>query len=165
MRRKVCSERKDLRTIKVCFAASSGGHLEELLLLKPLMERYESFLVTEETAYRAAGEEVRCYYLLQVNRRERSCIPRLFVNFLRSLKICLTERPDVVVCTGALATIPICLLCKILRKRLVFIESFANVDTPTMTGRLLYRFADQFCIQWKELKKHYPKAVYLGGIY
>ncbi len=153
------------RSLKVCFAASSGGHLEEILMLKPLMERYESFLVTEETGYQAAGKMVRCYYLLQVNRREISCIPRLFVNTFRSLLIFLAERPDVIVCTGALATVPICLLCKALGKKLVFIESFANVERPTMTGRLLYRFADRFCIQWKELKEYYPEAMYLGGVY
>ena len=55
---------------KICFAASSGGHLEELLVLRPLMERYDSFVVTEKTAYTAALGGVRCRYLLQVNRRE-----------------------------------------------------------------------------------------------
>ncbi len=39
---------------RVCFASSSGGHLEELLMLRPLMDRYDSFLVTEKTAYKAA---------------------------------------------------------------------------------------------------------------
>ena len=36
---------------KVCFAASSGGHFEQLSMLKPLMDEYDSFVVTEETAY------------------------------------------------------------------------------------------------------------------
>ncbi len=32
-----------------------GGHLEQLLALKPLMERlYDSFILTEKTAYDAA---------------------------------------------------------------------------------------------------------------
>ena len=42
---------KSPKDIKVCFAASSGGHLEQLLALKPLMERYDSFILTERTAY------------------------------------------------------------------------------------------------------------------
>ena len=70
---------------KVCFAASSGGHLEELLTLRPLMDRYDSFVVTEKTAYKAAVEGRRCRYLLQVNRREWSCLPRLVINGVRSL--------------------------------------------------------------------------------
>ena len=30
------------KKIKICFAASSGGHYEQLLMLKPLMEKYDS---------------------------------------------------------------------------------------------------------------------------
>ena len=83
---------------RLCFAASSGGHLEELLMLRPLMERYDSFIVTEKTAYTAALNGVRCRYLLQVNRRQRSCLPRMALNAAHSLLICLAERPDAVVC-------------------------------------------------------------------
>ena len=36
---------------KICFAASSGGHFEQISMLKPLMEKYDSFLVTEKTDY------------------------------------------------------------------------------------------------------------------
>ena len=150
---------------KLCFAASSGGHLDELLMLLPLMERYESFLVTEKTSYQPAAGTIRRYYLLQVNRREKSCLFKMLANACRSFKICLTERPDVTVCTGALATVPLCLLCKAFGKKLVFIESFAKVETPTLTGKLLYRFADRFYIQWPQLREHYPEAVYEGGVY
>ena len=137
---------------KICFAASSGGHLEELLVLRPLMERYDSFVVTEKTAYTAALGGVRCRYLLQVNAA-------------RALLICLTERPDAVVCTGALATVPLCLLARGLGAKLVFIESYAKVESPTRTGKLLYRFAHRFYVQWPELREHYPNALYVGGIY
>ena len=150
---------------KLCFAASSGGHLDELMMLRPLMDRYDSFLVTEKTAYRAAAGDIRRYWLLQVNRREYSCIPRLLVNGVRSLGILLAERPDVVISTGVLATVPLCLLCKAFGRKLVFIESYAKVTTPTLTGRLLYPFADRFYIQWPELQGYYPRAVCVGSIY
>ncbi len=151
--------------IKICFASSSGGHLEELLMLRPLMERYDSFIVTEKTAYEIAVPGIRCYYLQQVNRREKSCMRRLLVNAFRSLKIFVIERPDVVISTGVLATIPLCLLCRIFGKKLVYIESFANVRTPSQTGRLMYRFANRFYVQWPEMQEYYPKAIYRGGVY
>lgn len=150
---------------KICFAASSGGHLEELLMLRPLMDRYDSFIVTERTAYRTAVGEIRCRYLLQVNRREKTCLLKLLVNALRSLRIYWEERPDVVVCTGVLAMVPLCLLYKAFGNKLVFIESFAKVESPTMSGKLLCRFADRFYVQWPEMREHYPEAVYHGGIY
>ena len=70
-----------------------------------------------------------------------------------------------VVCTGVLATVPMCLLCKLFGKKLVYIESYAKVRTPTLTGKLLYPFADRFYVQWRELLEFYPKAVYVGGVY
>lgn len=150
---------------KLCFVASSGGHFEELFMLHPLMVKYESFIITEKTAYGTNIDEFKHYYLLQVNRVEKTCIFKLIINSFRSLKIYLAERPDVVICTGALATIPFCLLCKIFGKKLVFIESFAKITSPTLTGKFLYKFADCFYVQWPEMRVFYPKALYLGGIY
>lgn len=151
--------------LKLCFAASSGGHLEELMMLRPLMGRYDSFIVTERTLYEASEEGIRFYYLKQVNRREKSCFLRLLANAFLSLRILSAERPDVVITTGVLAVIPLCLLSRIWGAKLVFIESFANVHSPTRTGKFLYRFADRFYVQWPELLEFYPGAVYLGGIY
>lgn len=153
------------KPVKICFAASSGGHYEQLLMLKPLMEKYDSFVLTEKTDYVSAVKGQKMYYLLQVNRREKSFIVRMIWNAFRSLWIYLKENPDVVVCTGVLAMIPMCLLAKLFGKKLIYIESFAKVTSGTETGKLLYRFADEFYVQWEPMLEVYPKAVYLGGIY
>ena len=150
---------------KICFAASTGGHYEQLLMLRPLMEKYDSFILTEETLYKTQVKGVRMYCLKQVNRREKSMRPNMLRNAFTSLGIFLKERPDVVICTGVLAMIPMCLLAKLFGKKLIYIESFAKVTSPTETGKLLYRFADQFYVQWPQMKQIYPKAIYLGGIY
>lgn len=150
---------------KICFAASSGGHLEQLLMLKPLMEKYDSFIVTEQTLYKAQIKGIKIYYLKQVNRKERGVILRILVNIIRSIKIYLQEQPDIVITTGVLAMIPICLVSKLMRKKLIYIESFAKVNSATMTGRLMYKFADQFYVQWEQMLNIYPNAIYLGGIY
>ena len=151
--------------LKICFAPSSGGHYEQLLMLKPLMEKYDSFIVTEKTSYKTEVKNKRTYYLCQVNRKEKTFIPRMVVNLFKSVKIYLTEKPDVVICTGVLATIPICLIAKLFGKKLIYIESFAKVTSATETGKLMYKFADQFYVQWESMLKIYPKAIYLGGIY
>ena len=151
--------------IKICFAASSGGHFEQILMLKPMMEKYDSFLMTEETKYKTKVDSVRVYYLRQVNRKERAFPLIMIANAFYSLFIFIRERPSVVITTGALAMIPICLIAKLFRKKLVFIESFAKVTSPTETGKLLYRFADQFYVQWPQMKEVYPEALYVGGIY
>lgn len=153
------------KKIKICFAASSGGHFEQLLMLKPLMEKYDSFVVTEETAYKAEVKGQRMYYMKMVNRKEATMVIRMLVNTIRSLKIYIQEKPDVVICTGVLAMIPMCLLVKLMGGKLVYIESFAKVTSPTLTGKLLYKYADRFYVQWPQMLEIYPNAIYLGGIY
>lgn len=149
---------------KICFIASTGGHFEQLMMLKPLMNKYESFIVTEKTNYSVIKSN-KVYYLRQVNRNEKKYIIEMIYNFFTSLKIFLKERPDFVISTGALATIPMCIIAKIFRKKVIFIESFAKVNSPTLTGKLIYKFADRFYVQWEEMLKIYPKAIYKGGIY
>ena len=150
---------------KICFAASSGGHYEQILMLKPLMEKYDSFLLTERTDYNAEVKGVRTYFLRQVNRKEKMFIPVMLLNTLRTIFIYAKERPDVVITTGVLAVLPMCLLSKLMRKKLIYIESFAKVNTPNESGKLLYKYADRFYVQWESMLKVYPNAVYLGGIY
>lgn len=150
---------------KLCFAASSGGHFEQLLMLKPLMEKYDSFVVTENTDYRAEIKGQRMYYVHQVNRKEKTLPFWMIINSFRSLRIILKERPDVVITTGVLAMIPLCLLMKLMGKKLIYIESFAKVSSPTETGKLMYKYADRFYVQWESMKDFYPNALYLGGIY
>lgn len=150
---------------KVCFIASTGGHFEQIIVLKPLMDIYDSFVVTERTTYSVSEGKEKIYYLKQVNRREKSCIFKMMINSIKTLKIFIRERPDVVISTGALVCIPMCIISKIFKKKMIFIESFANIKCQTLTGKFLYRFADQFYVQWEDMIKLYPKAIYKGGIY
>ena len=129
------------------------------------MKKYDSFIVTEKTNYSVSNLEFNTYYLHQVNRREKSFIFRMIGNSLKTLKILISERPDVVISTGALATIPMCLFGKIFGKKIIFIESFAKVNSQTLTGKLVYKFADRFYVQWEEMKQFYPNAICKGGIY
>lgn len=155
---------KSPKDIKVCFAASSGGHLEQLLALKPLMERYDSFILTEKTAYETKFP-VHARYVHQVNRHEVTFLLRMLANAITSLRYWLVEKPDVVVCTGVLATVPFCLIAHAMGAKLVYIESFAKTDSSTMTGKFLSEKADRFYVQWESMLKVYPNARFVGGVY
>lgn len=157
-------KKKDKKDLKLCFAASSGGHYEQLMMLKPLMEKYSGVVVTEKTDYKV-NPGYPCNYLHQVNRKELLFIPKLIGNGVRSIGILLKEKPDAVVTTGVLAMIPLCLLAKLMGKKLIYIESFAKVTSANLTGKLLYKYADRFYVQWESMLDIYPNAVYKGGIY
>lgn len=40
---------------KIAFIASSGGHYEEILRLKNIEKKYDSFLVTEKSGFDSTG--------------------------------------------------------------------------------------------------------------
>ena len=158
---------RSIKKKKICFAASSGGHFEQLMMLRPLMEKYDSFVVTEKTSYGISNNSnnIKTYYLKQVNRKEKKFIIYMILNFFKSIRIFIKEKPDYMITTGVLAIIPMALIVKLFRKKLIYIESFAKISSPTITGKFLYKYADRFYVQWKSMLNVYPNAVYKGGIY
>ena len=151
--------------MKIIFGASSGGHLEQLMMLKPLMQKYDSILLTEKTDYDVTIDFVRTFYVRQINRKEIFFPFKIIENAFKCLFLILREKPDVMITTGVLAMIPCALLMKAFGKKLIYIESFAKVTSQTLSGKLLYKYADQFYVQWEEMLAFYPNAIYKGGIY
>lgn len=150
---------------KICFAASSGGHLEEIARLADIKDKYESFMVTEKGHFQERKMCDKTYYVSQINRREPLFIVKFIMLFMMSFYILMKERPDYIISTGALATYPVCMIGLLLRTKIIYIESFARVDSPSLTGKMMYKHADLFIVQWEEMLDHYPKAKYGGGIF
>lgn len=150
---------------KICLVSSTGGHLEQLRQLTPITEKYESFLVVPKSKSTIKIKDKK-YLISDLNRKNKIMyIIGIFSMIYQAVKIILKENPDIIISTGAGAAIPMCIIGKIIGKKLIYIESFARVDSPNKTGKLLYYFADLFIIQWEELRPYYPKAVYGGWIY
>ena len=151
---------------KICLISSSGGHFEQLLMLRKLSDNYDIFIVTEKTKYNNKDEKIK-YYVSQVNRKEVLFIFKIIGIFFKSLFIYLKEKPDVIISTGALASIPMMYIGHIFKKKVIYIESFAKINNPTMTGKLVYKrkWANQFYVQWESMLEFYPNAIYKGGIY
>lgn len=147
--------------VKVCLISSSGGHYEQLRMLKELRKHYEIFFVTEKTEYSAEAD----YYLTQTGSKDWLFIFKMVINFYRSFRIWVKEKPDFVISTGTMVAIPMLLLAKVYGKKIIYIETFARINDGTRTGKLMYKYADLFIIQWEELQTIYPNAVYAGSIY
>lgn len=147
---------------KICYAASSGGHLEEILGLLPLREEYDSILITEKTQYNLSVWHSSIFFVPQVNRREPLFPIKLLYIFVRCFFYLLKERPKAIVTTGALMAVPVCLAGKLLDIKIIYIESIARVENASKTGKFIYQFADLFIVQWEPLLRIYPNSV-LGG--
>ena len=149
----------------VLLTASSGGHLEEIANLDPLGELYEVILLTEKTDCVISSWYDKVHYVPQVNRKELKCILKLISNAFTSWRVLSNHKPVAVISTGALATIPVCLLAKMKGIKVIYIESFARMDSPSRTGRLMYKIADKTIVQWASVQKFYPNAIYGGSIF
>lgn len=154
---------------KVLFISSTGGHLSELLQLSPMFDKYEYFIVTEKTKSNLNLKEIfpnKVGYLVYGTKRRFLTYPfKLLYNCFKSLFYFIKFRPKVVVTTGTHTAGPMCCIAKIFRRKVVYIETLANSNTKTATGRLLYHIADLFIVQWEDMLKLYPKAKFGGWIY
>ena len=150
------------RVPRICLVSSSGGHWEQLQKLKPLIEKYDGFMVTEKTEFSADAAQ---YLMLQTDLKDKWMLPKMIVNSFRTVCIWIKERPDFVITTGTMVAYPFYVLSILFRKKFVFIETFGRADMPTVAGKLMEKHSDLFIVQWESQVKHYKKAVYGGCLY
>jgi UDP-N-acetylglucosamine transferase subunit ALG13 len=140
----------------LCLPASPGGHLELLAALVPAYAEIAHLFITPvgglPDQLAASGHRVA---RLVNPHRNPARLPR---NVAQALALVAREHPRVVLTSGAGLTVPFCLAAKARGARLIFIETMARVHGGSATGRLLYRVADRFLVQWPELLAVYPRA-------
>lgn len=150
---------------KICLISSSGGHLEQIKQLKEIINTYECFYVVTRTKATEAMKQKKYIVSDMIRTNKVVLVLQMIKMFVEQFRIFIKEKPDVVITTGAGVVIPMCIIAKVFKRKVIYIESFARINTPNKTGLLIYKFADLFIVQWEELKKYYPKAIYGGWIY
>ena len=157
---------------KVLFISSTGGHLDELLQLKSMFNDYDYHIITEKQKSNLSLKDKypnRVNFLLYGSYTtlfNRTVYPfRLIYNTFKSLFLFLKIRPKYIITTGAHTAGPMCLIGHIFGSKIIYIETFANSMTKSKTGRIVYKFADLFIVQWESMLKLYPNAKYGGWIF
>lgn len=154
---------------KVLFISSTGGHLSEMLQLKDMFNRYDYHIITEKTKSNLSLKDKypnKVNYLIYGTKDHPLTYPfKLLANCFKSLYFYFRIHPDYIITTGAHTAGPMCLIGKIFGSKVIYIETFANINTKTITGRLLYPFADMFIVQWHSMKKNYKDSIDGGWIY
>lgn len=154
---------------KVLFISSTGGHLTELLELCPLFKKYDYHIITEKTKSNAFLKDKykdKVSYLAYGTKDHM--LGYLFIfpwNCLKSLYYFLKIKPNTVITTGSHTAVPMCYIARLFGKKVIYIETFANIHTKTLAGRIVYPIANLFVVQWESMLELYPKAVYGGWIF
>ncbi len=154
---------------KILFISSTGGHLSELMQLSSLFEKYDYHIITEKDEVNISLKEIygdRLDFLPYGTRSKLfSYIFKYFYLCLKTVYYYFRLRPKVIITTGTHTAGPMCILGKIFGSKIIYIETYANKNKKTATGRIIYPIADLFIVQWEEMLELYPKAVYGGSIY
>lgn len=147
---------------KVCLAASSGGHLTQLLKIADCFSENEKFVVTtSEIVKEKLNYLGRVYCIGECNHEQPIKCLKVLKKCLRILK---TEKPDIVVSTGAAGGCMICAMAKLMRSKVIWIDSITNVQRLSLSGQIVRMFADLFLVQWPELTLKYKRVEYVGAL-
>lgn len=154
---------------KVLFISSTGGHLSEMMQLKKMFKDYDYHIITEKTKSNISMKNKykdRINFLVYGTKDHMLTYPfKLIYNCFKSLFLYFRIHPDYIITTGAHTAGPMCLIGKIFGSKVIYIETFANINTKTITGRLLYPVADRFIVQWPSMTKIYKDSIDGGWIY
>lgn len=137
--------------------ASAGGHWIQLSRLVPAWKDCRVTYVTtdpklqrsiEELSAAAGVKEMAFYCVAEGNRWQKM---RLLRSLCQLAFLILRKQPDVVITTGAAPGFFALRLARILRKRTVWVDSIANADELSLSGRMAGAHADLWLTQWEHL--------------
>jgi len=145
---------------RVLAVSSGGGHWVQILRIKHALEGCDVAFVTVHPSYRAQVPDHRFYLVNDANRWTKL---GLLKAAYRLARIVWRERPDIVISTGAAPGYLALRLGRLFGARTIWLDSIANVETLSMSGSHVGRFADLWLTQWPHLARpngpHYTGSV------
>jgi hypothetical protein len=148
---------------EILLVASSGGHLLELMQLADLWPRERRRWVTFQTTDAVpllAGEKTTWAHH-PTNRNPGNLIRNLGL----ALRTVRRREVQAIVTTGAGVAVPFAIIARLKGVKVVYIESMARITSPSLTGRLIYPFADTFIVQWPGLQRFFRRAQMFGTVF
>ena len=145
---------------KIFAVASIGGHWIQLLrIAKPLEGRYEVVYLCTHPKCATMVEGHQFYQMTDYSRWDAW---KMIPSFFRMCRIIQKEKPVAILTTGATPGLTCLLAGKMLGKKTIWVDSIANVQHLSLSGRLASKFASRIYTQWKDLAT--SKVTYAGNI-
>jgi len=147
--------------------ASAGGHANELLLLLKAAEgvwpvQPDAYVTTMDIA--AAGFTKFGKPVHVIGESDRRKPLQAAAVLFRSFRLAVRLRPRAVVTTGSMPLALFCVWCKLFGAKVVWVDSIAQIDKMSVSGRLMRHVADLCMVQWPELVARYPDVEYAGEV-
>ena len=126
-------------------AASGGGHWIELLRLRRAFEGWDTAYVSMFDNYTSAVPGARYYTIPDASRLAKSAFMRVA---LRAAYIMVIERPNAIITTGSAPMLCFLIIARLVGVRTLWIDSIAQAEEMSSSGRLAKRLASCTVSQW-----------------
>lgn len=144
---------------KIMAVASFGGHWVQLMRLNSLFSSCNTVFVSTEKDIKVCGEGK---YIRVVDANFDGKL-RLLILCVQILFYMMKERPDVIVTTGAAPGFFAIFWGKIFRKKTIWIDSIANSEEMSLSGKKIKPLADLWLTQWPEVAEK-SGARFMGAV-
>jgi UDP-N-acetylglucosamine--N-acetylmuramyl-(pentapeptide) pyrophosphoryl-undecaprenol N-acetylglucosamine transferase len=151
--------------LRVCLAASGGGHVRQLLDLERAWSRHDAFFVTEDTSLgRSIAEKHPAHFVphFALGQMLHGAPLRVLLaatkSFFLTAWLAARERPDVVITTGAGTVFFFVMWARLFGTKVVLMETFARIDAPSRFGRLVAPLASIKIVQSARIRSKWPDA-------
>jgi UDP-N-acetylglucosamine:LPS N-acetylglucosamine transferase len=144
---------------KVLAIASVGGHWIQLLRLRPAFEGTELEFMSTKESFAGMVQGHKFYTVPDASRWNKF---KLIWSFFRIFVIIFKSKPDVIITTGAAPGVMGLFAGKILGSKTIWVDSIANVEQLSMSGKLATKFADKVYTQWPDLAVN--NVVFKGNV-
>jgi UDP-N-acetylglucosamine:LPS N-acetylglucosamine transferase len=153
---------EELGRADVLLTCSSGGHLLQLVALRPAWEGFSRVWVAEDaTDSRSLLRGEPAFFPHPPTTRSWR---QLFSDLPLAWRVLTRVRPKVVLTTGAGAALPYAWLGRLRGARVVYVETVTRIHTPSLSCRLIAPVADRVYVQWPELRARVRHARYAGTV-
>jgi UDP-N-acetylglucosamine:LPS N-acetylglucosamine transferase len=149
-------------TLEVFCVGSAGGHLAQLRVLAPWVDRQRTTWVTfdlPDATSSLDGQDV-----VFAHSPTTRNLKNLVKNTVLAYRLVKERRPDLIVSTGAAVAFPFFIIGRFFGAKTSYIEVVDRIDSRTLTGRLCRPFTDLFMVQTKSQQSLYPEAVLVGRL-
>ncbi|RVU34117.1 UDP-N-acetylglucosamine--LPS N-acetylglucosamine transferase [Hwanghaeella grinnelliae] len=147
-------------TKKILAVASGGGHWQQLMLMRRAFEGNDVRFITTLPGLPEQFDAHPAAIVRDCNRNERV---KSFLSLLAITWQILKFRPDVIISTGALPGVMALAVGRLFGARTIWVDSIANAEEMSMSGRLARRFAHLWLSQWDHVAKD-AGAEYAGAV-
>ena len=146
---------------RVLLVSSTGGHWVQMRRLEPAFSGWDLHYACTDPGHKQSVSHPDHFHACPEASQWSKL--RLLWQALVVALVLLRVRPRVVVSTGASVGFFAIALGKLFGARTIWLDSIANVDELSLSGRMAGRFADLWLTQWESLSKP-GGPVYLGSV-